>query len=82
MFGRKVLVKIIFRSKKDCPKTNVGPQKLRAPKNWVPSLVKKKVSNSGDIADMDKCCQDMCCLYKNHHDSWNLFWMFPGTYLL
>ena len=39
-----------------------------------------RVSNSWDIADMDKSSQDKCCLYKWHSDSWNLLYIFPGPY--
>ena len=35
-----------------------------------------RVSNSRDIPDMDKCCQDKCCLYNCYSDSWILFQMF------
>ena len=39
------------------------------------------VTNCWDIPDMDKCRQDKWCLDKCPFDSWNLFQMFPGTYL-
>ena len=41
---------------------------LDVPRNLHSQFGKKQVSNSWDIADMDKCCQD-----KFNCDSWNLF---------
>ena len=38
------------------------------------------VSNSLDIACMERCCQDNCCLDKCHRDSCHLLKMVPGTY--
>ena len=45
----------------------VGPKKLtiNSSQNWV--------SNSWDIADMDKYHQNKCCTDKCHPDSWSLF---------
>ena len=37
------------------------------------------VSDSWDIADMDKCHQDICCLDKCHLESWHLLKIVPGT---
>ena len=41
--------------------------------NWV--------GNSLDIAEQDKCFQDICYVDKFHHESWHLLEMVPGTYL-
>ena len=35
----------------------------------------------GNTADMDKCPQDKCCLYKCRGDSCNLLYMFPGPFI-
>ena len=31
---------------------------------------------------MDKCHMNKCCLYKCYFDTWNLFKIVPGTYVL
>ena len=31
---------------------------------------------------MDKCHMNKCCLYKQYFDTWNLFKIVPGTYVL
>ena len=68
----KILGQKKFGQKKFCE------QKLRPQK----SLVKiTSVSNSLDIADMDKCHQDICCLDEYHRDSWHLLKMVPGINL-
>ena len=36
-----------------------------------PEIVEKVDKSYIDIADMDKCGQDICCLDKCHCDSWN-----------
>ena len=33
------------------------------------------------IPYIDKYRQENCCLDKCYHDTWNLFLMFPGTFL-
>ena len=38
------------------------------PRNVHLKFVLNRVSNGGDIPDMDKCCVDEC-----HGDRWNLF---------
>ena len=38
-------------------------------------------SNSLDIANMDKCHQNICCLDKYHLESWHLLNIVPGTCL-
>ena len=40
-----------------------------------------RASNCWDIADMDKCPQDKCCLNKCRGDSFNLLYMFPGPFV-
>ena len=37
--------------------------------------------NSKDIANMAKCCQDIRCLDKYHHNSWHLLSIVPEAYL-
>ena len=51
----------------------------RLPKIWSKKFGQNQVRNSSDIADTDKCCQDICCLDKCHHGSWHLLKMVPGS---
>ena len=72
-------VKKVFGSKKVWSKirgcTKLSPQEKFGSKafgqNWG--------SNNCDITDMDKCHQDICCLYKCHLESWHLLKFVTGT---
>ena len=57
---------------------NLGSKKIKALKNLSGQ---NQVSNSCDIPDMDKWCQDKWFLDKCHCDSWYLLKMVRGTYL-
>ena len=46
---------------------------LKFGQNWL--------SNSWDIPDMDKCCQDKCWLDNYPHNGWHLLKKVPETYL-
>ena len=71
---KKFLFKIIFGSKEDCSKTNVGPQILSHKKLGPLEFGQNWTSNSLDNPNMgNKCRQDKYCLDKCHFVSWNQF---------
>ena len=51
------------------------------PSNLPLKFGQNGVSNSWDIADMDKFRQGICCPDKCPHDSWHLLNMGPKSYL-
>ena len=57
-----------------------NPEKLSPPKNWLPKVYQNLAINSWDIADMDKCCQNICCLDKCYRYSWHLLKIVKGSH--
>ena len=51
------------------------------PRNLLLKFGQNLVSNSWDIPDMEKCCQDKCCRDKCYCDSWSQFKIIPWTYV-
>ena len=46
---------------------------IDVPMNIPLKFHQNQVNKNWDIPDMDRCHLDKCCIYKCHHDSWNLF---------
>ena len=56
------------------------PEKIRLPKIGSQKFDQNLFINSGDIADMYKCRQDICCMDKCYRDSWHLLKMVQESY--
>ena len=74
--GSNFVSKKMCRSKKVWVKQNLVQKYFDQKKSRPPKIVSKKfcqnwVSNSWNIHDMGKFCQDQCFLDKCDHDSWN-----------
>ena len=87
---KKICLKKCWSKNIFCPKTILNkrclvqkkccPTKVKASKKLVTKSLIKIGSVPAEIfLDVNKCRQDKC--YKDKCHSWNLFWMFAGTYL-